>query len=68
MSMSKIKMVHVPYKSGGAVFIAVQSGEISRERIDQALLRVLTAKQVAGLIVLADHVERVVAARIGDDG
>jgi tripartite-type tricarboxylate transporter receptor subunit TctC len=28
MSMSRIKMMHVPYKSGGAVFIAVQSGEI----------------------------------------
>lgn len=27
MSMSKIKMMHVPYKSGGAVFVAVQSGE-----------------------------------------
>jgi beta-N-acetylhexosaminidase len=33
-----------------AVLNAVQSGEISRERIDQALLRVLTAKQVVGLI------------------
>ena len=33
-----------------AVLNAVQTGEISRERIDQALLRVLTAKQVAGLI------------------
>ena len=33
-----------------AVLNAVQSGEISRERIDQAVLRVLTAKQVAGLI------------------
>ncbi len=27
MSMTKIKMMHVPYKSGGAVFVAVQSGE-----------------------------------------
>jgi tripartite-type tricarboxylate transporter receptor subunit TctC len=27
MSMTKVKMMHVPYKSGGAVFIAVQSGE-----------------------------------------
>lgn len=27
MSMSHIKMRHVPYKSGGAAFIAVQSGE-----------------------------------------
>ena len=27
MSMSKIRMMHVPYKSGGAAFIAVQSGE-----------------------------------------
>ena len=33
-----------------AVLNAVQSGEIPRERIDQAVLRVLTAKQVAGLI------------------
>jgi len=33
-----------------AVLNAVQSGEISRERIDQAVLRVLAAKQVAGLI------------------
>jgi len=33
-----------------AVLNAVQSGEISRERIDQAVLRALTAKQVAGLI------------------
>jgi beta-N-acetylhexosaminidase len=33
-----------------AVLNAVQSGELSRERIDQALLRALTAKQVAGLI------------------
>ena len=27
MSMTRIKMMHVPYKSGGAVFVAVQSGE-----------------------------------------
>jgi tripartite-type tricarboxylate transporter receptor subunit TctC len=27
MSMSGAKMIHVPYKSGGAAFIAVQSGE-----------------------------------------
>lgn len=33
-----------------AVLNAVQSGEISRERIDQALLRVLAAKQATGLI------------------
>jgi beta-N-acetylhexosaminidase len=33
-----------------AVLNAVDSGEISRERIDQAVLRVLAAKQVAGLI------------------
>jgi beta-N-acetylhexosaminidase len=33
-----------------AVLNAVQSGDISRERIDQALLRALTAKQVLGLI------------------
>ena len=33
-----------------AVLNAVQSGEISRERIDQALLRVLTAKQALGMI------------------
>lgn len=33
-----------------AVLNAVQSGEISRARIDQAVLRVLTAKQAAGLI------------------
>jgi beta-N-acetylhexosaminidase len=33
-----------------AVLNAVQSGEISRERIDQAVLRSLTAKQVLGLI------------------
>ncbi len=28
MSMSGIKMAHVPYKSGGAAFISVQSGEM----------------------------------------
>jgi beta-N-acetylhexosaminidase len=33
-----------------AVLNAVQSGEISRERIDQALLRSLSAKQALGLI------------------
>ena len=33
-----------------AVLNAVQSGEISRERIDQAVLRSLTAKQAVGLI------------------
>ena len=33
-----------------AVLNAVRSGEISRERIDQALLRSLTAKQAIGLI------------------
>ena len=33
-----------------AVLNAVQSGDIARERIDQALLRALTAKQVLGLI------------------
>lgn len=33
-----------------AVLNAVQAGDISRERIDQAVLRVLTAKQVVGLI------------------
>jgi beta-N-acetylhexosaminidase len=33
-----------------AVLNAVQRGDISRERIDQALLRALTAKQVSGLI------------------
>jgi beta-N-acetylhexosaminidase len=33
-----------------AVLNAVESGEIPRERIDQAVLRALTAKQVAGLI------------------
>jgi beta-N-acetylhexosaminidase len=33
-----------------AVLNAVQSGDISRERIDQALLRVLTAKAALGLI------------------
>ena len=33
-----------------AVLNAVDSGEISRARIDQAVLRVLAAKQVAGLI------------------
>jgi beta-N-acetylhexosaminidase len=33
-----------------AVLNAVQSGDISRERIDQAVLRALTAKQELGLI------------------
>ena len=33
-----------------AVLNAVQAGDISRERIDQAVLRALTAKQAAGLI------------------
>ena len=33
-----------------AVLNAVERGDISRERIDQALLRALTAKQVSGLI------------------
>ena len=33
-----------------AVLNAVRTGEISRERIDQALLRSLTAKQALGLI------------------
>jgi tripartite-type tricarboxylate transporter receptor subunit TctC len=28
MSMSNTKLVHIPYKSGGAAFIAVQSGEM----------------------------------------
>jgi tripartite-type tricarboxylate transporter receptor subunit TctC len=28
MSMSGIKMGHVPYKSGGAAFVSVQSGEM----------------------------------------
>ena len=33
-----------------AVLNAVQSGEITRARIDQAVLRVLTAKAALGLI------------------
>ena len=33
-----------------AVLNAARSGEISRARIDQALLRSLTAKQAIGLI------------------
>ena len=33
-----------------AVLNAVRSGDITRERIDQALLRSLTAKQALGLI------------------
>jgi beta-N-acetylhexosaminidase len=33
-----------------AVLNAVQAGDISRERIDQAVLRALTAKQAVGLI------------------
>jgi hypothetical protein len=33
-----------------AVLNAVRAGDISRERVDQAVLRTLTAKQALGLI------------------